>query len=336
MGGVMAESQVADWNELKISSEGDAFDLIQKALSDQIGEQPCKLIFDKWPVLTIKLEGEGYDSTITPDLAEALVSLQHALDRSYARLVHDLANSRGLSNEEREALKFKAKVESGSSLIEINLGEWAERVGLALTEKMTPTQLVMMVATVAAIAGSTVAYKDFLDARSEDKKVEAGMKERVLLSQEETKRHALLVQALSGSPKLADAAQDFDQARVEILKGVGDADTLTVSGVTLNREEANTVARSKRSESKNIQANGQYKIIEVGWNHENEVRLKVADAKTGREFVASFKDDSLNHSQITLLQQAEWKRETVYLSINATELRGQITTAEVVGVGAPQ
>lgn len=329
----MATNQAEGWNELKISSEGEAFDLVQKAMSNQIGEQPCRVSFDNWPMLTIKLEGEGYDSTITPDLAEALVSLQHALDRSYARLVHDLANSKGLSLKEREALKFKAKVESGSSLIEINLGEWAERVGLALTEKMTPTQLVMMVATVAITAGSTIAYKDFLNAHSEDKKIEAGMKERVLLSQEETKRHALLVQALTGSPKLADAAHDFDQARVELLKGVGDADTLTVSGITLNREEANTVARSKRSESKDIQANGQYKIVEVGWSHENEVRLKVADAKTGREFVASFKDDSLEHGQIALLQAAEWSRDTVYLSINATELRGQITTAAVVGVG---
>lgn len=329
----MATNQDEGWNELKISNEDQAFDLLQKALNDQIGEQPCKLVFNNWPLLTIKLEGKGYDSTITPDLAEALVSLQHALDRSYARLVHDLATSRGLSLEEREALKFKAKVESGSSLIEINLGEWAERVGLALTEKMTPKQLVAMVATVAVVAGSTVAFKDFLNARSEDKKVEAGMKERVLLSEEETKRHALLVQALTGSRKLADAAQDFDAARVDLLKGVGDADTLTVSGITLNRDEANTVARSKRSESKDIQANGQYKIVEVGWNHENEVRLKVADAKTGREFVASFKDDSLNHSQIVLLQKAEWSRESVYLSINATELRGQITTAVVVGVG---
>jgi len=332
----MTESQTEGWNELKISSEREAFDLIQKALQNQIGEQPCKISFDNWPVLTIKLEGKGYDSTITPDLAEALVSLQHALDRSYARLVHDLATSRGLSLEEREALKFKAKVESGSSLIEINLGEWAERVGLALTDKMTPTQLVMMVATVAAIAGSTVAYKDFLDTRSEDKKVEAGMKERVLLSQEETKRHALLVQALTGSPKLADAAQDFNQARVKLLKGVGDADTLTVSGITLNREEANTVARSKRSESKDIQANGQYKILDVGLSHENEVRLKVSDAKTGREFVASFTDDSLNQSQIAMLQNDVWKRKPIYLSINATELRGQITTAVVVGVGKSQ
>lgn len=332
----MAESQTADWNELNISSEADAFKLIEKALQHQIGDQPCKLNFENWPILTLKLEGEGYDSTITPDIAEALVSLQHALDRSYARLVHDLATSRGLSLEEREGLKFKAKVESGSSLVEINLGEWAERVGVALIGKMTPDQLVTMVATLAVVAGSTIAYKLFLKARSEDKKVEAGVQERVLLSQEETKRHTLLVQALTGSPKLADAAQDFDQARVDLLKGVGDADTLTVSGITLNRVEANTVARAKRSESKAIQANGPYRILDVGLSHENEVRLKVSDATTGREFVASFTDDSLNQSQIAMLQNDVWKREPIYLSINATELRGQITTAVVVGVGVSQ
>lgn len=71
-------------------------------------------------------------------------------------------------------------------------------------------------------------------------------------------------------------------------------------------------------------------------SHENEVRLKVSDAKSGREFVASFTDDSLNQSQIAMLQKDVWKRKPIYPSINATELRGQITTAAVVGVGRPQ
>ncbi|MGQ5491067.1 hypothetical protein ACUH78_19710, partial [Thauera sp. ZXT1-4] len=78
------------------------------------------------------------------------------------------------------------------------------------------------------------------------------------------------------------------------------------------------------------------RILDVGLSHENEVRLKVSDATTGREFVASFTDDSLNQSQIAMLQNDVWKREPIYLSINATELRGQITTAVVVGVGVSQ
>ncbi len=77
-------------------------------------------------------------------------------------------------------------------------------------------------------------------------------------------------------------------------------------------------------------------IMEVRWQQDNEVHLKLASADSAREFVASFKDDSLEHGQIGLLKDAEWSRDTVYLSINATELRGQITTAVVVGVGASQ
>lgn len=106
----MAENQGEGWNELNISSEADAFKLIEKALQHQIGDQPCKLNFENWPILTIKLEGEGYNSTITSDMAGALVTLQHTMDRSYARLVHDLGDARRLSHEERDELKFKAKV----------------------------------------------------------------------------------------------------------------------------------------------------------------------------------------------------------------------------------
>lgn len=332
----MAVNQAEGWNELNISSEADAFKLIEKALQRQIGDQPCKLNFENWPILTIKLEGEGYNSTITPDMAEALVTLQHTMNRSYARLVHDLGDARRLSHEERDELKFKAKVAPGSSLIEINLGEWAQKIGLALTDKMTPEQLILTVLGAAAIAGTTFAYKAFLRARSEDKKVDAETAARVQLSQEETKRLEHITQLVGVIPKMKYTVEDFDDARVGLLKGVGDANSLTVSGVQLDRAEANTIARSKRSESTDIQANGQYRIVEVGWQQENEVRLKLASADGAREFGASFRDDSLEHGQIALLKDAEWSRETVYLSINATELRGQITTAVVVGVGAAQ
>lgn len=327
------EAQGGQWVDLKVSSEGDAFRLIEQAVNRELGHRPYRLVFDNWPVLSIKLDGDGYDSTITSDMAAALVELQHAINRSYARVLYDYANGRGLSAEERNSLKFKAKVDHGSSLIEINLGEWAERLSSALGGKMSPEMVVGTVLGCAVIAGGTLVYKDFLQLRSEDKRIEIAMKERVALSQEETRRQEILARAIAVQPRLEYVRENFDVARTEILKGVGDADTLTISGVTLENAFAHSIARAKRTEARQLQLNGNYEIEHVNWQQEGEVRIKVKGLdEGGRTFVASLTDQSIEKDQVALLQKAEWSRSKIYLSINATELRGEITTATIVGV----
>lgn len=322
-----------EWVDLNIANEGDAFRLIEQAISRELGHQPYRLVFDNWPILSIKLEGDGYDSTITSDMAAALVELQHAINRSYARMLYDSANGRSLSADERENLKFKAKIERGSSLIQINLGEWAEKLSTALVGKMSPEMVVATVLGCAAIAGGAFAYKAFLRQRSEDKKVAVAMQERVALSQEETKRQAILARAIAAQPQLEYVRENFDTARTEILKGVGDADTLTVAGIELENAFAHSIARAKRTEARQLQLNGNYEIEQVNWQQEDEVRIKVKGlGEGGRIFVASLTDQSIERDQIALLKDAEWSRSRVYLSINATELRGEITAATIVGV----
>jgi hypothetical protein len=50
-----------------IKSEADAFDLLEKALQNQLGDKLISIKFDSWPVLQVRLEGPGYDSTISSD-----------------------------------------------------------------------------------------------------------------------------------------------------------------------------------------------------------------------------------------------------------------------------
>lgn len=330
---MVTETQEGEWIDLKVSTEEEAFRLIEQAMNKELGHQAYRLVFDNWPVLTIRLEGEGYDSTITSDMAAALVELQHAINRSYARMLYDSGNSRTLTADERAGLKFKAHVESGSSLIEINLGEWAEKLSTALVGKMSPEMIVAAVLGCAAIAGGAFAYKAFLRHRSEDKKIEVAMQERVALSQEETRRQNILAEALATQPRLVYVQENFDSARTEILKGVGDADTLTVAGIPLENSVAHSIARAKRTEPRQMQLNGNYEIEQVNWQQEEAVRIKVKGLdEGGRSFVATLVDQSIEQDQVALLKNAEWSRSKIYLSINATEVRGEITTASIVGV----
>ena len=319
-------------DQLVITSEDDAFKVLEAALKRELGELPCSIRFDGWPVLTIKLEGKGYDSTITSDMASGLVELQHAINRAYARAVHSSTNARGLTDHERKEIQFKAKVKQGSSLIEVNLGEFAETVATALVGKMEPVHWVVTVLGLAAVAGSVAAYKAYLRHRSEDKKLSDETARDIALSQEETKRLQVMANATREVPLLQHAREDFDEARHGIVKGTSDAQQLTVNGVPLDHTSAQIITMSKRTASRELQLNGHYEIRKVEWPQDGEVRLTVHNVDTHREFSALLHDDSLDKKQTALLQEAEWRRSTIYLSINATELRGEITKATIVGV----
>ncbi|OYD77967.1 UNVERIFIED_ORG: hypothetical protein BDU10_3090 [Burkholderia sp. CF145] len=320
---------------IRITDERSAFAALDKALRNEMGNANYNIEFIDWPKLVIKLDGPGYNSSITSDIAETLVGIQTAINRSYARLVHHSADSRGLTGEERSKLQFKAKVSKGSSLITVDLGEFAKTLTHELITKMTPEALVISVIGVSAVAGSVLAYKSFLKARSEDKKIETEASKAIALSQEETKRLETLAKALQANKDVSAAKADFDDSRNTLLKSVGDANHLAVNDVTVDRETARVLAAARRTPSEEAQLNGTYQILSTDLRQQDYVKLRVRRVQDGKEFSATFQDNSLDRAQIKLLQEAEWGRSPVYLSINATILRGEVTTAGVVSV-SPQ
>jgi len=290
---------------ISITNEKDAFFQLQRALASEFDDQPINIEFKNWPILIVSLEGKGYDSTITSHMAEALVELQHAMNRTFARVTVDLSD-------------YATKIVSG------------------LVGKMDGTQLVMLTLGTAVIAGSTLAYKAFLKHRSEDKKVELATQERIGLSQEETKRLVQLQQIMTVQPKLEATRQDFDDARYSLIKSVGDANTLKVQGVELNRAEAKSIASTPRSTSDEVQLNGHYRIDKLDWTKAGEVRISVWSTDESREFTAKLNTESLNTAQKEMLKKAEWERKNLHLQVNATQLRGEITTATIVGIEWPK
>lgn len=317
-------------NEIVIKNEKDAFDLLQKALDHQLGDQIFSIKFDHWPLIQIKLEGEGYDSTITPDMAGALVRIQEAINRTYARTVHQSVDARGLTLEERKDLQFKAKVESGSSLITVDLGKFSEKLATGMVNKMNPELLTITIIGAAIVGASLLAYKWFLNSRSKDKVIDKTAQTQIALSQEETKRMNMIVRALAQAPELTQVQSEFDDARSEIVRATGNATKLTVNSIELDNATTKVISMVKRSESEELQMNGTYLITATDLSQPDEIKLRVKRVDDGKEFMASFHDKTLQQEHIKLLQNAEWSRSSVYLSINANSLRGEITRATVI------
>lgn len=317
--------------KVTISSESDAIKLIQKALKNELGDN-YEIVFNGWPKLTIVLEGEGYAGTITPSLMESLVELQNGLNRAYAKVVYNQADSRILKAIERQELEFKAKVEDNCTKIEIDFTDLLKKTIDVLGAKMEAKHVVIL-----GIAGMSLwvadsAIKSHYEAETKIKTVQQDTIKSTALSKQETDRMKILAEAIKKEPQLAQIQKDAAETHVGLLKGVSDAESIEINGITFNKEDAKALSRNQRATATDIQLNGNYQILSVDTSLPEETKIKVKYIPDGREFNARFKDATLDANQIKILQESEWDRRKVYLSVNATELRGQITTATIISV----
>ena len=321
-----------------IRSEKEAFEYLKEALLNNFDGKNVNIEFENWPVLEIKIEGEGYESTITSTMAQSLVDLQGALNKTYARSVKGTSNSNVLTQQERQDIQFKAKIEKGSSIVKVDIGEFVEKLATQLVTKMDGSDVVLTVVGTAIVAASHLAYKHFLNKRSEDKKVDAETHSRVLMSQEETKRLEIMASAFKSNSNLKATSADFDEVRQDIVKSGINASSISVQGLTLDSSEAKKIASTPREKAEEVQLNGHYKIVNINWSKDEEVKISLysTDSSTIKEFVATMAAHNLVGSNKEKLQQCEWERTPVYLSINATVLRGEVTTAIIVDVDWPK
>lgn len=316
---------------LTITNEKEAFELIQKALKDEIGDT-WNIVFDGWPKLTIILEGEGYAGTITPSLMEALVDFQQGLNRAYAKVVYNQDTARSLKDSEKQDIEFKAKVENNCTKIDIDLTEILKKTVDTLGSKMEAKHVVILGVVGMSLWAADSAIKAHYESETKIKTVQQETIKATTLSQEETKRLDVLAKAIEQKPELANIQKDAAIAHIGLLKGISDASSIQINGIEFKREDAKSLSATKRATSNEVQLNGNYQILSVDTSHPEETKIKVKHTTDNNEFHAKFKDQTLDQSQLAILQSAEWSRKKVYLSINANEIRGQVTTATIVGV----
>lgn len=318
--------------ELKITSEEDAFAFLKKALENEIPDD-VKITFDNWPKITIELEGAGYNSTLTPSIMASLLELQQGLNRTYAKLALD-RNTRHLTDDERKTLEFKAKVEDGCTLITVDLKDYAKNIIDKLGDKMSGKELTIVAVTAIVAWASVTVLKSNIESQASGKVIEQETIKQVKLSEQETSRMKIFADAMSSHHALESIQKDAKQTNISMLKGVSDADSIEINGISINKNDAKRLSSNARAESSSIQLNGNYFILSVDTSSPDEVKIRVLHLDSQREFIARFKDSTLDKTQIAQLQEAEWSRpkKKVYLSVNATELRGNITTATIVAV----
>lgn len=319
-------------NQVEVRSERAAFALLNRALNDEFDGKNINIELKGWPVLEFSLSGKGYSSTITADVADTISGIQRAVNRAYALTIKNQASAIHLTNAEKNSVRFKAKVSKGSSLVSIDLGPAGQAIANNLVGKMTSSEIIVTVLGLGAIWGASAVFKQAIKSRAENRNVSEQTQNSLMMSQEETKKIATVADAITRVASLNHAKADFNEIGLDLLKSVGDADQIQVNGVAVDQKSAYELSRGTRAASKAIQLNGEYSVSEASFKQDDATKISIRNTADGREFTASFQDDSLEQGQLAVLKDAAFERKPVFLVINGTELRGQITTAAILEV----
>lgn len=317
-----------------VGSEAEAVDALQSALLKRFEGADVRMDFKDWPTLKLVYTGEKFHGTITPDIAQAIVDLQETLNRSYALAINQTSNLRSLSDEDRRLLQVVASVDEGSSLVEVNLGAWAEKLSTELVGKMTGTEIVVVVLGSALVITAGFLVKLHVKVRSEEKKLSLENDQRLALSQEETRRLQVVTDAMRSNSVVRETNERAEIVRDALLKSAFDAESFSVQdSVTLSGEEARKTYRARRREPLAVQLNGNYSVKSFAWEDDGQsARVKVRREDDGIEYVAEIALSAMRKDQQGRFKDATFEQARVFLTVNATMLDDQITTARIASV----
>lgn len=308
--------------DIVIRSEEEAYEVLRKARDGELGPYNS-IIFDGWPTLNLYLQGDKFHQSITPTVMKGLLEFQKGIYRSYAAAKYDHPAKR-LSDKEREDLEIRVDVNDGSSDLEINFQELAEKLFERMVGKMDSQDIVITIVTIAVLYFGTSAYRSFLENRKETriKEVSDETQRETLAtlkytSEQETKRAQILADLARENNKVDNIAQIAFDAQTEVVKAMAAGSSSEVEGIALAPGIAEALTQNARRKSEEVRLDGVYRLIKLDWSDSSKFKVRVFNTKSGIYLDAEVQDDSLTGKYKEALREAEWNRSPVSLKINA-------------------
>ncbi len=233
--------KITDFNQLTAYSEKLPTDL-------EWFEENTFEFADNIPGIKLHIKGERFDSTMSTTLMRSILKLQEGVYRQYS--IYKYGEIRRLAPEEYAMLEIYARVDSGSSWIELIpqpiINAVAEKVG-----NMTSGQILIGVASVAIASTICVVTSKVLDHKKRIKELEI---------QKET---------LTGLQKTTVEAQiEMVKAQTQFYKEI--AKQTGTSEIEINNEKVDTAAikqittspREKKENSQEVVSNS-FKVTDI-------------------------------------------------------------------------
>ncbi|KMK08164.1 hypothetical protein ABW06_24800 [Pluralibacter gergoviae] len=324
--------------EILVTTEEQAYQLIESYMAGNA--LPEHISFDGWPNLSFRLEGENFNQSLTPSVMKGFIEMQAQINRAFALAKFGIPDPRKLTKEDREELEIKVEVKKGSSLLTVDLNGFLTKLSHELVGKMSAQEIMVTVISAALIWGGVSIFRRYLDNRKEVRLAELnkdGDKENLRtlqsMSEEETKRIQIMANFMKEKPLLDNMDRMAYDAKSEIVKSFTRADKTEIDGITIDAETAKDLTTNARKRSAEMRIDGIYRIEEVNNTDPEAFKVKVRNVKDGQRLTCLVQDIFLDESgNKEALQQAEWERKPVHLSINAKHIDGDIKSAIILYV----
>lgn len=328
-------------NVLILNNEEDAWELLAN-LRDDNYRPPDDILFGDWINLEICLQGEKWNSTITPSIFPVFETLQTVIYRAYAEAKYGNKKKR-LTKEEREFLEIIIKVREGSSIFETisNLKE----IAIEGAKNMESKHILIGILTIALLYGGTTAYRYHLEyvksirvAELENEEKKAALESLKIAGEQEIARMKIMQDIVNNNKLAQTVYEDSEELHNSMLRSSTKAENSIVDGVELDQETALELTKSKRVKPEPLQINGHFHVMKLEWHTSTLAEItfrRVEDAMIVKATLdLAWFDDT--HKEI--IKNAEWDEKNpkiIKANINARISKdGKVTNAELVKVEA--
>lgn len=318
--------------ELIISNEDEAWDALKKALAEEISDT-TQVKFEGWPIFKLSIEGEDFKGTIPTRIMPPILDLQREIHRIYCRARYNTEDTRKLTADEREILELVVAVKPGSSKYSAKLFKALNEI--IKSSNMNGNQVVILLVSISAIVATSVGWQDWLTF----KEVQHGKEISSQMSVQETARLKLVVDAMSKEPDIKKSKESISNFKSNISKKLKDNDQIKIDGIPIiTGSVAADIVPTPRVVAQEKRLDGEFVINEVKFPKEfgGKYRFAVTRLKDRKSIMVDAAPETLSMEQISLLKDSGFGVKKVLMQINAKELRGHISNANLVSITLPE
>lgn len=319
--GAMAETFV-------IRGEADLWRLLSATL-DGSKDSPEVVQVIGWQPRLLYFPDEPIGHSVSPSLARAISGFHTSLSRSYAYLVYGKPIASALRAEDKAILDIKMLAISGSNGIEV-IGEAIEHLTHAIVHKLSPRQMAVIIAIFLLLHFGATVTKDWIAAQYAEKSHADDEKMLVSLSDSETERMKLLIDALEKNPGLKPVAAIADEGRIPLVRSVVPHLRGSVLGTEISSEQASVIISKGKDEGQSQRLDGRFEVVEIDVENPEGYMGTLRDTKTGKDIKVSLNRMDLAAEDMRALFDALEGKSAVDALVNAWIVGGKITYAAVV------
>jgi len=315
-----------------ISSEEEAWEVLRKAIEKEISDT-VTITFQNWPVFDITIEGEDFNGTIPTRIMPPILDLQKEIHRIYCKARYGSEDTRKLTHNEKLQLELIVSIRPGCTKFTTEFFNVLNEI--VKNSNMSGTQILFLLLGVSMMITSTILWKDWLAAKERAH----GREVSVSLSEEETKRLALITQALTESHTLKQNQEAIDVFKSNFSRKLEPADQLKVNEQPIiNGEKALEIVPLPKQEAKEIRIDGEFIINEVKFPTEfgGKYRLSVTRLSDDTNVMVDASPDALDPEELSIIRDGGFEVKRVIMQINAKQLRDTITSAHLVTICWPR